>query len=170
VTPGHGWFSGRYAYGGILGLTLVPLRFALAVEPAARRVLGWLAAAGACAGFLTVQGGAVVPRALDPVGLEQPPRRPTYDWAARYIRPGEAVPADGYHAVRLLPGYGADLAAPALPDPALDEGERLRRLGAVRAYLDPASTRAQLPQFSNSLEPGGPPSPSPAGTTSVGCF
>ena len=146
----YGWFGGRHAYGGILGLTLVPLQFALAVElaaprpwGAARRMLGWVAAAGACAGFLTVQGGAVAPRALDPVGFEQPPSWPTYDWAARYIGPGEAVVADGYYAVRLIPGYGADLAAPALPDPALDEGARLRRLAAVRAYLDPASTRAE---------------------------
>ncbi|MCT7357299.1 hypothetical protein N4P33_34940, partial [Streptomyces sp. 15-116A] len=60
----YGWFSGHYTYGRILGLTLVPLQFALAVELAAarpwpvwRRVLGGAAAAGACAGFLTVQAG-----------------------------------------------------------------------------------------------------------------
>ncbi|MET7698984.1 hypothetical protein [Streptomyces sp. NPDC005485] len=149
LAPAYGWARGQDAYGDILGLTLVAPQLALAVEFAAprpwsapRRALGWVTAAVVCAGFLTVHAGAVVPRALDPVGFGQPPRRPTYDWAARYIRPGEAVVADGYDAVRLIPGYGADLAAPVLPDRALDEGERLRRLAAVRAYLDPASTLA----------------------------
>jgi hypothetical protein len=97
----------------------------------------------ALTGFLTVQAGAVVPRSLDPVGFDQPPRWPTYDWAARHIRPGEAVITDGYWSVHLIAGYGPDLAAPAWPDPALDEGERLRRLAAVRAYLAPSSTRAE---------------------------
>jgi hypothetical protein len=90
-----------------------------------------------------VHAGAVVPRSLDPVGFDQPPRWPTYDWAARHIRPGEAVIADGYYSVHLLAGYGPDLAAPAWPDPALAESERLRRLAAVRACLDPSSTRAE---------------------------
>lgn len=145
----YGWVSGHYTYGRILGLTLVPLQFALGVELAEprpwgpwRRVLGAVAAAAALTGFLTVQAGAVVPRWLDPVGFAQPPHWPTYDWAARYIRPGEAVIVDGYYSVHLLAGYGPDLAAPAWPDPALAESERLRRLSAVRAYLDPSSTRA----------------------------
>ncbi|MFD4529794.1 hypothetical protein ACFWP7_39035 [Streptomyces sp. NPDC058470] len=145
----YGWVGGHYAVGGILGLTLVAPQFALAVELAApppwplwRRGLGAVAATGACVGLLTAQAGAVVPRSLDPVGFAQPPRWPTYAWAARYIRPGEAVIADGYYAVRLIPGHGVDLAAPALRDPALDEAERQRRLAAVRAYLAPASTRA----------------------------
>ncbi|MDH6702099.1 hypothetical protein [Streptomyces sp. MAA16] len=146
----YGWASGHYTYGRILGLTLVPAQFALAVElaaprpwPARRRVLGWLAAAGACAGFLTVQAGAVVPRSLDPVGFEQPPRWPTYGWAARHIKPGETVIADGYYSVHALAGYGADLAAPAWPDASLDERERLRRVADVRAYLAQDSTRAR---------------------------
>ncbi|MEU9209422.1 hypothetical protein AB0D27_16100 [Streptomyces sp. NPDC048415] len=146
----YGWVSGHYTYGRVLGLTLVPLQFALGVELAAprpweyrRRLLGWAAALGACVGFLTVQAGAVVPRSLDPVGFDQPPRWPTYTWAARHIGPGEAVIADGYHSVHLIAGYGLDLAAPAWPDPALDESERLRRLAAVRSYLDPASSRAE---------------------------
>ncbi|CAL9478678.1 hypothetical protein SUDANB15_02973 [Streptomyces sp. enrichment culture] len=146
----YGWVSGHYTYGRILGLALVPPQFALAVELAAarpwpvwRRVLGGAAAAGACAGFLTVQAGAVVPRALDPVGFEQPPDWPTYEWAARHIGPGEVVITDGYHAVHAIAGYGPNLAAPAWPDAALDERERLRRLADVRAYLDPGSTRAE---------------------------
>ncbi|AVH58431.1 MULTISPECIES: hypothetical protein [Streptomyces] len=146
----YGWVSGHYTYGRILGLTLVPLQFALGVELAAYRPwprwrygLGLAAAVGACAGFLTVHAGAVVPRPLDPVGFDQPPRWPTYAWAARYINPGEAVITDGYYAVHLIAGYGPDLAAPAWPDPALDEGERQRRLAAVRGYLDPASTRVE---------------------------
>ncbi|MGW1533843.1 hypothetical protein [Streptomyces aureus] len=146
----YGWVSGHYTYGRILGLTLVPLQFALGVELAEprpwgpwRRLLGGAAAAGALTGFLAVHAGAVVPRSLDPVGFAQPPRWPTYDWAARHIRPGEAVIADGYYSVHLLAGYGPDLAAPAWPDPALAESERLRRLSAVRAYLAPDSTRAE---------------------------
>ncbi|MFG3264926.1 MULTISPECIES: hypothetical protein [Streptomyces] len=146
----YGWVSGHYTYGRILGLTLVPLQFALAVELAAprpwgagRRVLGAVTAVAACAGFLTVQAGAVVPRALDPVGFAQPPNWPSYDWAARYMAPGEVVIADGYYAVHLIAGYGPNLAAPAWPDAALDERERLRRLADVRAYLAPESTRAE---------------------------
>ncbi|MFI1371626.1 hypothetical protein ACH4UY_06385 [Streptomyces longwoodensis] len=146
----YGYVSGHYTYGRILGLTLVAPQFALAVELAAprpwrpgRRVLGALAAVAACTGFLTVQAGAVVPRSLDPVGFEQPPRWPSYDWAARHIRPGEAVITDGYYAVHAIAGYGPDLAAPAWPDAALDERERLRRVADVRAYLSPASTRAE---------------------------
>lgn len=146
----YGWVSGHYTYGRILGLTLVPSQFALAVELAAprpwpvwRRLLGGAAAAGACAGFLTVHAGAVVPPAVDPVGFERPPDWPSYDWAARYIGPGEVVIVDGYHAVHAIAGYGPNLAAPAWPDAALDERERLRRAEDVRAYLDPASTRAE---------------------------
>ncbi|MGW2381093.1 hypothetical protein [Streptomyces sp. NPDC001658] len=146
----YGWISGHYTYGRILGLTLVPLQFALAVElaaprpwPVRRKVLGAAAAVGACVGFLTVQAGAVVPRALDPVGFAQPPRWPTYEWAARHIGPGEVVITDGYYAVHAIAGYGPNLAAPAWPDPALDERERLRRAADVRAYLAPTSTRAE---------------------------
>ncbi|MFJ3658632.1 hypothetical protein ACIPPR_35685 [Streptomyces nigra] len=145
----YGWTSGRYTYGRILGLTLVPLQFALAVELAAprpwgraRRALGLTAAAGACAGFLTVQGGAVLPTALDPLGLEQPSRWPSYAWVARHVAKGEVVISDGHFAPRSLPGYGANLAAPVWPDPALDERERERRLADVRAYLSPDSTGA----------------------------
>ncbi|MGV4892096.1 hypothetical protein ACSR0Z_37195 [Streptomyces viridosporus] len=140
----YGWVSGHYTYGRILGLTLVPLQFALAVELAAarpwpvwRRVLGGAAAAGACAGFLTVQAGAVVP-----AGFAQPPDWPEYAWAARHIGPGEVVITDGYHAVHAIAGYGPNLAAPAWPDASLDERERERRAADVRAYLDPGSTRA----------------------------
>ncbi|MCZ4639168.1 hypothetical protein O3S69_34540, partial [Streptomyces rubrogriseus] len=63
----YGWFSGHYTYGRILGLTLVPPQFALAVELAAprpwgrwRAVLGRAAAAGALLGFLAVHAGAGV--------------------------------------------------------------------------------------------------------------
>ncbi|NUP23482.1 MAG: hypothetical protein HOZ81_46990 [Streptomyces sp.] len=147
---GYGWFSGHYTYGRILGLTLVPLQFALAVELAeprpwgrARRVLGGAAVAGACVGFLTVQGGAVVPRALDPIGLEQPSQWPSYAWVARHVGKGEVIISDGHFAPRSIPGYGPNLAAPIWPDPALDERVRERRVADVRAYLSPTSTRAE---------------------------
>ncbi|MDT0396961.1 MULTISPECIES: hypothetical protein [Streptomyces] len=141
----YGWAGGHYTYGRILGLTLAPLQFALAVELAAprpwpvwRRLLGGAAAAGACAGFLTVHAGALLP-----AGFERPPDWPSYVWATRYIGPGEVVITDGYFAVHAIAGYGPNLAAPAWPDPSLDEGERLRRAADVRAYLDPGSTRAE---------------------------
>ncbi|MFG2961263.1 hypothetical protein ACGF5O_47040 [Streptomyces sp. NPDC048291] len=102
---------------GLLGLVLLAPQCALAVELAAerpwcgwRRALGWAAAGGVCLGFLAAQAGAVVPRSVDPVGFAQPPRWPSYDWAARHIGPGEPVVTDAYYAVRLLPGYGIDLA------------------------------------------------------------
>ncbi|MER5176793.1 hypothetical protein ABT009_00170 [Streptomyces sp. NPDC002896] len=146
----YGWVSGHYTYGRILGLTLVPLQFALAVELAAprpwprwRRAFASVAVVGACVGFLSAQAGAVVPRSLDPVGFSHPPSWPTYEWAARHIGPGEVVLTNGYRPVRSLPAYGPNLVAPAWPDPALDERERARRRAAVRAYLAPASTRAE---------------------------
>ncbi|MFC7310511.1 hypothetical protein ACFQVC_40650 [Streptomyces monticola] len=145
----YGWLSGHYTYGRILGLTLVPLQFALAVElaqarpwPAGRRFLAQATAAAAALGFL-VQGGAVVPRSVDPVGLDQPPRWAEYDWAARRIGPGEVVLTDGYRPSRSLPGYGPNLVAPAWPDASLPEPERARRQRDVAAYLDPGSTRAE---------------------------
>lgn len=160
VTVTYGWLSGHYTYGRILGLTLLPLQLAPALElapphsghappfsrspsPRRRRLLGGGAAAGACLAFFTVHAGAVVPRSLDPVGFDQPPQWPSYAWAARHIRPGEAVIADGYWSVHLISAYGADLAAPAWPDPALDETERQRRLDAVHHYLDPTTSRAE---------------------------
>ncbi|WP_327729444.1 hypothetical protein OG250_26620 [Streptomyces sp. NBC_00487] len=145
----YGWVSGHYTYGRVLGLAAVPAQFALTVELAAprpwewaRRALGGAAAAGACAGFLTVQAGTVVPPALDPVGFEQPPRWPSYDWVARHVRAGDVLITDGYFAGRAIAGYGVNMAAPTWPDPAVEEGERVRRYADVRAYLDPASSRA----------------------------
>ncbi|MFI7338563.1 hypothetical protein ACIBUY_11560 [Streptomyces sp. NPDC050085] len=141
----YGWATGHYTYGRIMGLTLVPLQFSLAIALAAprpwlrpRRALGALAAAGAALGFLTVQGGALVPW-----GLRQPLMWPTYTWAAQHVPPGDVVLTDDSRAARSLPGYGPNLLAPAWPDPSLDERERQRRLTAVRAYLSPASTRSE---------------------------
>ncbi|MEW2530134.1 hypothetical protein [Streptomyces sp. NPDC047071] len=146
----YGWLSGHYTYGRILGLTLVPLQFALAIELAAprpwgtrRAALAGAAALGAAVGFCQVQAGAVVPRALDPVGFDQPPRWPGYAWAAARMRPGDVVLTDGYRPTRSLPAFGANLVAPAWPDTSLAEEERARRLRAVRAYLAPESTRAE---------------------------
>ncbi|MFF0788175.1 hypothetical protein [Streptomyces spiralis] len=145
----YGWFSGHFTYGRILGPALLGPQLALAVELSAprpwapwRHLLGVLAAAGACVGFLSAQAGAVVPRSLDPVGFDQPPRWPSYDWAARCMRRGDVVLADGYYARHAVAGYGVNLVAPLWPDIALDERERQRRAAAVRAYLDPATTRA----------------------------
>ncbi|NEB82201.1 hypothetical protein G3I40_44370, partial [Streptomyces sp. SID14478] len=89
-------------------------------------------------GFLTVQGGAVVPW-----GLPQPLMWPTYTWAAQHVPPGDVVLTDDSRAARSLPGFGPNLVAPPWPDPALDEQERRRRLTAVRAYLSPGSTRSE---------------------------
>ncbi|WP_234046966.1 hypothetical protein [Streptomyces adelaidensis] len=146
----YGWASGHYTYGRVLALSAVPPQFALAIELAAPRPWGWgrrvlagVTAAGVCAGFLTAQAGAVVPRSLDPVGFDQPPRWPTYGWAARHIRAGEVLITDGYFAGHAVAGHGVNMAAPTWPDPALHEEERVRRYADVRAYLDPASSRAQ---------------------------
>ncbi len=174
----YGWVSGHYTYGRILGLTLVPSQFALAVELAAprpwvraRRMLGGATIAGACVGLLTVQGGAVVPRVLDPIGLEQPSRWPSYAWVARHVGKGEVVISDGHFAPRSLPGYGPNLAAPIWPDPALDERERKRRLADVRAYLSPASTRAGRTAVARRYHARPAPGarPSPGATTRAGC-
>ncbi|MGW2958393.1 hypothetical protein ACWDGI_07885 [Streptomyces sp. NPDC001220] len=107
----------RHGFGELLGPALLAPQCALAVElaaerpwPVRRRAIGWAVAGGVCLGFLTAQAGAVVPRSLDPVGFVQPPRWPSYDWAARHIGPGEPVVTDAYYAVRLLPGYGIELA------------------------------------------------------------
>jgi hypothetical protein len=141
----YGWFSGHYTYGRIMGLSLVPPQFALAVAlaaprpwPRTRRLLGVTAAAAALTGFLTVQAGAVIPR-----HFAQPPDWPTYTWAAQHIPAGDVVLTDGYYPTRSLPAYGPNLVAPAWPDPALDEAERQRRLAAVRAYLAPTSSREE---------------------------
>lgn len=107
----------RHGFGELLGLALLAPQCALAVELAAprpwpgwRRALGWATAGGTCLGFLAAQAGAVVPRSVDPVGFVQPPRWPSYDWAVRHIGRGEPVVTDAYYAVRLLPGYGVELA------------------------------------------------------------
>ncbi|MGW2225363.1 hypothetical protein [Streptomyces formicae] len=146
----YGWLSGHYTYGRILGLTLVPLQFALAIELAAPRPWGWrrgalagAAALGACVGFCQIQAGAVVPRALDPVGFDQPPRWPDYSWATSHMRRGDVVLTDGYRPTRSVPGYGVNLVAPAWPDPSLAEKTREHRLSDVRSYLSPDSTRAR---------------------------
>ncbi|MFI6941640.1 hypothetical protein ACIBI4_20390 [Streptomyces sp. NPDC050418] len=153
LTIAYGWISGHYTYGRIMGLTLIPLQFALAIELTGprpwtwgRRALAALCGAGLVLGFLTVQAGAVLPRAWDPVGFDQPPRWPSYAWAARHIAPGEVVLTNGYRATRSLPGFGPNLVAPAWPDPAMRETERARRSGAVRRYLDPASSVAERAQ------------------------
>ncbi|WP_236067893.1 hypothetical protein [Streptomyces brasiliscabiei] len=147
VVVAYGCAAGHSAYVQVAGLAGAAAQIALAVEltaPApwgwARRALGGAAVAGACAGLLTVQAGAVVPAALDSVGPERPARWPSYVWAARHLRAGDVLIADGSVAGRAIAGHGVDLVAPPWPDPAA-EGERARRLADVRAYLDPASTR-----------------------------
>ncbi|MGY0024415.1 hypothetical protein ACVHNB_36305 [Streptomyces sp. YJ-C3] len=141
----YGWATGHYTYGRIMGLALVPLQFSLAIALAAprpwtwpRRALGAITAAGAALGFLTVQGGAVVPW-----GLPQPLMWPTYTWAAQHVPPGDVVLTNDSRAARSLPGFGPNLLAPPWPDPSLDERERQRRLASVRAYLSPGSTRSE---------------------------
>lgn len=58
------------------------------------------------------------------------------------MRAGDVLITDGYFAGRAIAGYGVNMAAPTWPDPAVEEGERVRRYADVRAYLDPASSRA----------------------------
>ncbi|EPH39303.1 hypothetical protein ABT390_29160 [Streptomyces aurantiacus] len=146
----YGGLSGHYTYGRILGLTLVPLQFALAIELTAprnwgnrRAALAGATALGAFVGFFQIQAGAVVPRTLDPIGFDQPPHWPDYAWAAAHMDRGDVVLTDGYRPMRSLPAFGVNLVAPAWPDASLDESVRNRRLREVRTYLDPLSTPAQ---------------------------
>ncbi|MFD0414835.1 hypothetical protein [Streptomyces sp. NPDC127108] len=147
---GYGWLSGHYTYGRILGLTLVPLQFALAIELTAPRAWGNRRAAlagatalGALVGFVQIQAGAVVPRTLDPIGFDQPPRWPSYAWAAAHMKRGDVVLTDGYRPMRSIPAFGVNLVAPAWPDASLPESVRNERLGEVRAYLDPATSAVE---------------------------
>jgi hypothetical protein len=147
---GYGWISGHYTYGRVIGLALVPAQFALAVRVAEgvggglrRRMPVVLAVTGACAGFLSAQAGAVVPRSVDPGGLVQPPRWSSYEWVDRHLAPGDIVLADGYRAVRTLPAYGALLVAPPWPDPLLSDRERNRRWQEVHAYFAPGTTASE---------------------------
>ncbi|AEW94365.1 MULTISPECIES: hypothetical protein [Streptomycetaceae] len=133
----YGWFSGRYTYGRIFGLLLVPPQFALAVEVTARRpwrtrrtVTAWVAGAAAGVG-LVVQLGSIVP--LPP--LQHLVTWPEYGWAARHIRPGEVVLSNDYRATHVLPAYGAFLVSGAWPDPSLPVAVRNRRAHDVRVYF-----------------------------------
>ncbi|MFE5033086.1 hypothetical protein [Streptomyces sp. NPDC056683] len=158
---------------GPLGLVLLAPQCALAQELAAERpwcgwrwMLGWAAAGGVCLGFLAAQAGAVVPRSVDPVGFVQPPRWPSYDWAARHIGPGEPVVTDAYYAVRLLPGYGIALTdghdhRPRVRWLLLTRQERLpagavvvdwsRRTGEVLARLTRTGAASRVPLVTRSV-------------------
>ncbi len=147
----YGWVSGHYTYGRILGLTLVPLQFALAIELAAPRpwgarrgALAGAAALGACVGFFQLQAGAVVPRALDPIGFDQPPRWPDYGWAVGHMRRGDVVLTDGYRPTRSVPAYGVNLVAPAWPDCA-----RSTRTCGAAAWPPCAPTSRRTPPAGN---------------------
>ncbi|MGV9454967.1 hypothetical protein [Streptomyces sp. NPDC003635] len=75
--------------------------------------------------------------------FEHPHSWPPYDWAARHIRPGEVVLTDDARAAHSIPGYGANLVAPAKRDASLREDERRGRRDDVRAYLSPEATREE---------------------------
>ncbi|WP_199549312.1 hypothetical protein [Streptomyces sp. N35] len=150
LTIAYGWVSGHYIYGRVIQLTMMSLQFALAIELTGprpwtwgRRVLAAACGAGIALSFFSVQAGAVVPRALDPVGFDQPPRWPSYSWAARHIAPGEVVLTDSDQALRSLPGYGPNLVAPPWPDSSMAEPERALRKQAVARYLTPGATPAE---------------------------
>ncbi|MET8827376.1 hypothetical protein ABZX40_23510 [Streptomyces sp. NPDC004610] len=136
--------------GALLALALVPPQCALAVElaaprpwPAWRRGLGAVAAGGACAGLLGVQGAAVLPGSFDRTGSDRSASGMSYAWAAQHIERGDVVLAEGRDTVHGLAGYGVNTVAPVVPDPALDESARNDRLAAVRTYLSPGSTAAE---------------------------
>ncbi len=163
----YGWFSGHYTYGRILGLTLVPLQFALAVELAAPPAVGEVA-----------QGTGVGRHGGGPAGVPHGPRRGGGAAPARpgrlraaaeladvrvggpAIAPGEVVITDGYYAGHAIAGYGPNLAAPAWPDPSLDERERGRRVADVEAYLcarlDPRRARHRRPPLPRPLAAADP--------------
>lgn len=143
---GYGWVSGHYTYGRILGLTLVPLQFALGVELAEprpwgpwRRLLGGAAAAGALTGFLTVHAGAVVPRSLDPAGF-----RPAAALADVRLG-GAAHPARrGGHRGRVLLGPPARGLRPGARGPRLARPRSRRERAAAQARGGPRLSRPLL--------------------------
>ncbi|MEU5894061.1 hypothetical protein ABZ835_45860 [Streptomyces sp. NPDC047461] len=111
-------------YGGFAGLVAPVCAAAVALAAprpwgARRKVYTGVAAAVACLGLLTV------PRPAAP---------PTYEWAARHIGRGEVVLTADRHAALALAGFGANLVP---PGPVAQGHEP-----DVRAYLAPASTRA----------------------------
>lgn len=110
------------------------------LPPAACRILCAATGTVVAVTLVTAQASAVLPRALAPVGPEQPPSWPSYGWAVQQMRPGEPVLTGSARAASALPGHGLDLVAPTHRDPALDERERRQRAAAVRAYLAPGST------------------------------
>ncbi len=144
----YGWFSGRYTYGRIFGLLLMPPQFALAVElaaprpwRAARRAMAWVAGAAACVG-LAVQTGAIVEIPFSPVPLQHLATWSSYRWAADRIRVGDVVLTDDYRATHVLPAYGAFTVAGAWPDPSLPVEVRNRRSHDLRAYFSPHASPA----------------------------
>ncbi|MBC2906669.1 hypothetical protein [Streptomyces cupreus] len=136
-TAGHGRF--RKGRGAVLNVRLSPR--GRDKPPPARTLITTTTTALLTAALWPYFNAFEAP-SLDFVTV-QPPRGPTYAWAAQHIRPGEVVIADSPRAAQTIPGYGPNLAAPARRDPALDERERRGRLEDVRAYLSPDSTRAE---------------------------
>ncbi|MEU9337348.1 hypothetical protein AB0D49_30010 [Streptomyces sp. NPDC048290] len=147
---GYALLDGRPVDGGLLDLALVPPQCAVAVELAVprpwsvwRRALGVVAVGGMCAGLLMAQGGAVLPGAFDQNRSSRSPYGVSYAWAAQHVGPGDVVLAVGRDTVHGLAGFGVDVVAPAVADPALDEAARDDRLADVRTYLSPGATPAE---------------------------
>ncbi|GAA1903324.1 hypothetical protein [Streptantibioticus ferralitis] len=145
----YGWFSGRYTYGRIFGLLLVPPQLALAVELVrarpwnlARRAMAAVAAAAAAIG-LAVQTGAIVQvPASSPVHLQHLATWPSYRWAADHVPVGDVVLSNDYRATHVLPAYGIFLVSGAWPDPSLPVEVRNRRNHDVRVYFSSHPTPA----------------------------
>lgn len=153
LIAGYGWLSGHYTYGRVLGLLLVPLQFALAVELASappwtrlRRALAGLSAV-ALAFALVAQAGAVVPQRLLPAVTPHPARWPDYRWVADRVPPGAVVLTGASVPQHVLPAYGLFLVAPTWPDPSTPAADRARRWSDLTTYFTrgtPDTTRTAL--------------------------
>ncbi|MFF4652905.1 hypothetical protein [Streptomyces sp. NPDC001380] len=148
-----GAVSGHWAFGRILPGALIALQFAAAVEVAergggllVRRVLTPLVACGLLAG-LWVQCGTVSYTVTGSSSLTRDTPVPHldilsgYTWTTPYVRRGDVVMTDSYHAQRRLPAYGGYVVFCLFPDPFLKDWS-VRRDDTVR-FFSASASRAQ---------------------------
>ncbi|MFF4649294.1 hypothetical protein [Streptomyces sp. NPDC001380] len=122
-----GGLLGHWSWGRVWPGVMLAAQLALAVELASmrpgalRRAAGAATAAALAVGAWTQAGAAVfvLPQArhaADRLGVQQVPLFGDYRWITPYLRYGDVVLTEDYHALRIAPAYGATTVAPAYPD------------------------------------------------------